>query len=155
MMNLSVCQLNSVTKTLIGKTTADLINERIILEANDSCWRRQIRLRILRGVGYEDRCRFLSGFQKPRAIHPMLSENNSHGGFALPNVHFASTLITGINCPSEGDGQLAYGWNDAAANNCRKWTRSNIHLYLYDSHNAVYTWVTGEEQGAKKRANNL
>jgi quercetin dioxygenase-like cupin family protein len=43
LMNLSVYQLNAITKASVGKTTADLINEQIIWKPSGSCW--QLRTR--------------------------------------------------------------------------------------------------------------
>jgi len=71
MMHLSAYQLNAITKTALGKTSSELINEWIILESkrNLLATTNQIN-QIAFQLGYEDVSYFIRFFKKHTGYSP-------------------------------------------------------------------------------------
>jgi len=71
LLNLSVYQLNSITKASVGKTTADLINEQIILEAKRFLLATANQIKdIAWHLGYEDPSYFIRFFKNHTGYSP-------------------------------------------------------------------------------------
>ena len=71
MMNLSPYQLNEITKTSIGKTASELINEHIILEAKRYLLATTNQIKdIADQLGYEDPSYFIRFFRKHTGYSP-------------------------------------------------------------------------------------
>jgi len=71
LLNLSVYQLNTITKASVGKTTADLINEQIILEAKRYLLASHNQIKdIAWHLGYEDVSYFIRFFKKHTGQSP-------------------------------------------------------------------------------------
>jgi AraC family transcriptional activator of pobA len=71
MLNLSVYQLNAITKASVGKTTADLINEQIILEAKRYLLATPNQIKdIAWHLGYEDPSYFIRFFKNHTGHSP-------------------------------------------------------------------------------------
>jgi AraC family transcriptional regulator, transcriptional activator of pobA len=69
--NLSVYQLNAITKTSVGKTMADLINEQIILEAKRNLLATPNQIKdIAWHLGYEDTSYFIRFFKNHTGQSP-------------------------------------------------------------------------------------
>lgn len=65
MMNLSLYQLNEITKSSVGKTASELINEHIILEAKRYLLATPNQVKDIAGhLGYEDTSYFIRFFRK-------------------------------------------------------------------------------------------
>ena len=77
MLNLSVYQLNTITKTALGKTCSEVINEHIILEAKRCllATSNQINQTAYR-MGYEDVSYFIRFFKKQTGYSPEAFRNN-------------------------------------------------------------------------------
>lgn len=71
MSNLSVYQLNAITKASVGKTTADLINEKIVLEAKRFLLATSNQVKdIAWHLGYEDPSYFIRFFKNHTGFSP-------------------------------------------------------------------------------------
>jgi AraC family transcriptional activator of pobA len=71
LLNLSVYQLNAITKASVGKTTADLINEQIILETKRYLLATPNQIKdIAWYLGYEDTSYFIRFFKKHTGHSP-------------------------------------------------------------------------------------
>jgi len=71
LMNLSVYQLNEITKTSIGKTPSELINEHITLEAKRQLLATSSQIKdIADQLGYEDPSYFIRFFKKQTGLSP-------------------------------------------------------------------------------------
>ncbi|MBK7873142.1 MAG: helix-turn-helix domain-containing protein [Saprospiraceae bacterium] len=71
LLNLSVYQLNAITKASVGKTTTDLINEQIILEAKRYLLATPNQIKdIAWHLGYEDTSYFIRFFKKQTGHSP-------------------------------------------------------------------------------------
>jgi AraC family transcriptional activator of pobA len=71
LLNLSVYQLNAITKASVGKTTADLINEQIILEAKRYLLATPNQIKdIAWQLGYEDPSYFIRFFKNHTGHSP-------------------------------------------------------------------------------------
>jgi AraC-like DNA-binding protein len=78
MMNLSVYQLNAITKETLGKTCSELINEHIILEAKRYLLATADQInQIADLLGYEDVSYFIRFFKKHTGHSPETFRNNS------------------------------------------------------------------------------
>jgi AraC family transcriptional activator of pobA len=76
-MNLSSYQLNAVTKTALGKTCSDIINEYIILEARRYLLASSNQVsQIAYYLGYEDTSYFIRFFKKHTGYSPDAFRNN-------------------------------------------------------------------------------
>jgi AraC-like DNA-binding protein len=70
-MNLSAYQLNEITKSSIGKTASELINEHIILEAKRYLLATAEQVKeIADHLGYEDPSYFIRFFKKQTGFSP-------------------------------------------------------------------------------------
>ena len=77
LLNLSVYQLNTITKASVGKTTADLINEQIILEAKRYLLATPNQVKdIAWHLGYEDTSYFIRFFKKHTGLSPDVFRRN-------------------------------------------------------------------------------
>ncbi len=77
MMNLSTYQLNEITKTSIGKTPSELINEQIILEAKRYLLATPNQIKdIADHLGYEDVSYFIRFFKKHTLHSPEAFRHN-------------------------------------------------------------------------------
>lgn len=71
LLNLSPYQLNSITKSSVGKTVSDLINEQIILEAKRFLLATHLQVKdIADYLGYEDISYFIRFFKKHTSQSP-------------------------------------------------------------------------------------
>lgn len=71
LLNLSPYQLNSVTRSSVGKTVSDLINEQIILEAKRFLLATPLQVKdIADNLGYEDISYFIRFFKKHTSHSP-------------------------------------------------------------------------------------
>ncbi len=76
-MNLSLYQLNEITKTLLGKITSELINERIMLEAKRHLLATPDQIKdIADHLGYEDVSYFIRFFKKHAGYTPEVFRQN-------------------------------------------------------------------------------
>jgi AraC family transcriptional activator of pobA len=77
MLNLSAYQLNAIAKTALGKTSSELINEQIILEAKRCllATSNQVNQTAYR-LGYEDVSYFIRFFKKHTGYSPEAFRNN-------------------------------------------------------------------------------
>lgn len=70
-MNLSAYQLNEITKAAVGKTSSELINEHIILEAKRYLLATSNQVKEIAGLlGYEDVSYFIRFFKKQTGLTP-------------------------------------------------------------------------------------
>ncbi|GAB4024857.1 AraC family transcriptional regulator [Spirosoma gilvum] len=77
LLNLSVYQLNAITKASVGKTTADLINEQIILEAKRYLLATSNQIKdIAWHLGYEDTSYFIRFFRNHTGLTPEAFRKN-------------------------------------------------------------------------------
>ncbi|MBX2878202.1 MAG: AraC family transcriptional regulator [Saprospiraceae bacterium] len=78
MMNLSVYQLNTITKSTLGKTPSTLINDHILLEAKRYLLATPNRVnQIAQYLGYEDVSYFIRFFKKQTGFTPVAYRQNS------------------------------------------------------------------------------
>jgi AraC family transcriptional activator of pobA len=71
MLNLSAFQLNAITKTMLGKTCSELINEHIILESKRNLLATSDQVnQIAYALGYEDASYFIRFFKKHTGFTP-------------------------------------------------------------------------------------
>lgn len=78
MMNLSAYQLNEITKSSIGKTASELINDHIILEAKKYLLATSNQVKdIADHLGYEDTSYFIRFFKKHTGHSPEAFRHNS------------------------------------------------------------------------------
>ena len=78
MLNLSTYQLNAITKTTLGKTCSDLINEYIILESKRYLLATSNQVnQIAYHLGYEDVSYFIRFFKKHTGYSPETFRHNS------------------------------------------------------------------------------
>ena len=77
MLNLSVYQLNSIAKAALGKTSSELIDEQIVLEAKRCllATSNQVNQTAYR-LGYEDVSYFIRFFKKQTGYSPEAFRNN-------------------------------------------------------------------------------
>jgi len=76
-MNLSPYQLNEITKSSIGKTASELINEHIILEAKRYLLATPNQIKdIADHLGYEDTSYFIRFFKKHTGHSPEAFRHN-------------------------------------------------------------------------------
>lgn len=77
LLQLSVYQLNAIVKASVGKTTADLINGQIILEAKRYLLATPNQIKdIAWHLGYEDTSYFIRFFKKHTGISPDVFRRN-------------------------------------------------------------------------------
>lgn len=77
MMNLSAYQLNEITKSSIGKTASELINEHIVLEAKKYLLATSNQIKdIADHLGYEDTSYFIRFFRKHTGYSPEAFRHN-------------------------------------------------------------------------------
>jgi len=77
LLNLSVYQLNSITKASVGKTTAELINQQIILEAKRYLLATPNQIKdIAWHLGYEDTSYFIRFFKNHTGYSPEVFRKN-------------------------------------------------------------------------------
>ncbi|WP_196912036.1 MULTISPECIES: helix-turn-helix domain-containing protein [unclassified Aquimarina] len=77
MMNLSLYQLNAITKSTIGKTCSELINEHIILEAKRYLLATSNQVSsIAYDLGYDDASYFIRFFKKHMGCSPKVFRHN-------------------------------------------------------------------------------
>jgi AraC-like DNA-binding protein len=70
-MNLSLHQLNSITRAAVGKTTSDLIREYLVLEARRYLLGTADQVKeIAYGLGFEDASYFIRFFRKQTGYSP-------------------------------------------------------------------------------------
>jgi YesN/AraC family two-component response regulator len=78
MMKLSPYQLNAITKATIGKTTSDLINEHLVLEAKKHLLATTNQVKdIAFQLGFEDVSYFIRFFKKHTGYSPEVFRHNS------------------------------------------------------------------------------
>jgi AraC family transcriptional regulator, transcriptional activator of pobA len=78
MMKLSPYQLNAITKATIGKTTSELINEHIVLEAKKHLLATTNQIKdIAYDLGFEDVSYFIRFFKKHTGYSPEVFRHNS------------------------------------------------------------------------------
>lgn len=71
LLNLSPYQLNAITKTAVGKTVSELINEQIILEAKRHLLATSSQIKeIADQLGYEDHSYFIRFFKQQTGLSP-------------------------------------------------------------------------------------
>jgi len=71
LLNLSPYQLNAITKTMVGKTVSDLINDQILLEAKRYLLATSSQVKdIAYHLGYEDVSYFIRFFKKHTELSP-------------------------------------------------------------------------------------
>jgi AraC-like DNA-binding protein len=76
-MNLSSYQLNEITKSSVGKTASEIINERIVLEAKRYLLATSNQVKeIADHLGYEDISYFIRFFRKHAGFSPEVFRNN-------------------------------------------------------------------------------
>jgi AraC-like DNA-binding protein len=77
MLNLTPYQLNTITKTALGKTSSELINEQIILESKRYLLSTSNQIKeIAYHLGYEDTSYFIRFFKKHTGLSPEAFRNN-------------------------------------------------------------------------------
>lgn len=77
LMNLSQYQLNEITKSSIGKTASEMINEHIVLEAKRYLLATPIQVKDIAGqLGYEDPSYFIRFFKKHVGHSPEVFRQN-------------------------------------------------------------------------------
>ncbi|HEY8896460.1 MAG TPA: helix-turn-helix domain-containing protein [Niastella sp.] len=77
LLNLSLYQLNAITKSAVGKTVSDLINEQIILEAKRHLLATPDQIKdIADHLGYEDTSYFIRFFKKQTGSSPEAFRKN-------------------------------------------------------------------------------
>jgi AraC-like DNA-binding protein len=77
-MHLTPYQLNAITKSTLGKTCSELINERIILEARRQLLATSVQVNMVADhLGYEDVSYFIRFFKKHTGLTPEAFRNNS------------------------------------------------------------------------------
>lgn len=78
MLNLSAYQLSAITKSVLGKTPSDLINEHIVLEAKRYLLAASDQVnQIAWHLGYEDTSYFIRFFKKHTGLSPDAFRTNS------------------------------------------------------------------------------
>src|SRR5690606_12498065 len=78
LLNLSVYQLNAITKTLLNKTSSELINENVILESKRQLLATSNQVsQIAYHLGYEDPSYFIRFFKKHTGATPEAFRQNS------------------------------------------------------------------------------
>ncbi|HNL66002.1 MAG TPA: helix-turn-helix transcriptional regulator [Ferruginibacter sp.] len=78
LLNLSIYQLNSITKTSVGKTVSELINEQIVLEAKRYLLASSSQVKeIADQLGYEDPSYFVRFFKKQTGYSPEAFRKNA------------------------------------------------------------------------------
>ncbi|MEO6963335.1 MAG: helix-turn-helix transcriptional regulator [Puia sp.] len=79
LMNLSIYQLNAITKETVGKSASELINEQIVLEAKRYLLATQNQVKdIADHLGYEDISYFIRFFKKHTGYSPEAFRKNFH-----------------------------------------------------------------------------
>lgn len=79
LLNLSIYQLNAITKTIVGKAASDIINEYIILEAKRYLLATPNQVKdIADYLGYEDISYFIRFFKKHTGYSPEAFRKNFH-----------------------------------------------------------------------------
>ena len=77
LLNLSLYQLNAITKSAVGKTVSDLINEQIILEAKRNLLATPAQIKdIADHLGYDDPSYFIRFFKKQTGYSPEAFRKN-------------------------------------------------------------------------------
>lgn len=77
LLNLSAYQLNAITKTTVGKTVSELINEQIVLEAKRYLLATSSQVKeIADQLGYEDPSYFVRFFKKQTGFSPEAFRKN-------------------------------------------------------------------------------
>jgi len=77
LLNLSAFQLNAITKTSVGKTVSDLINDQIILEAKRYLLATSNQIKDIADLlGYEDVSYFIRFFKKQTGLSPEAFRKN-------------------------------------------------------------------------------
>jgi AraC family transcriptional regulator, transcriptional activator of pobA len=77
LLNLSLYQLNAITKSAVGKTVSELINEQIILEAKRNLLATPAQIKdIADHLGYEDTSYFIRFFKKKTGHSPEAFRKN-------------------------------------------------------------------------------
>lgn len=77
-MNLSVYQLNAITKATLGKTSSSIINDYVVLEAKRHLLATSLRVnQIAYQLGYEDVSYFIRFFRKHMGCSPQAFRENS------------------------------------------------------------------------------
>ena len=77
MLNLTPYQLNTITKTALGKTSSELINEQIILESKRYLLSTSNQVKeIAYHLGYEDASYFIRFFKKHAGLSPEAFRHN-------------------------------------------------------------------------------
>ncbi|HLG40302.1 MAG TPA: helix-turn-helix domain-containing protein, partial [Chitinophagaceae bacterium] len=77
LLNLSSYQLNAITKSSVGKTVSDLINEQIILEAKRYLLATPTQIKdVADHLGYEDVSYFIRFFKKHTGHSPAAFRSN-------------------------------------------------------------------------------
>jgi AraC-like DNA-binding protein len=77
LLNLSTYQLNNTTKTLLGKSASELINDRVILEAKRYLLATSNQIIQIAGhLGYEDASYFVRFFKKHTGLSPEAFRKN-------------------------------------------------------------------------------
>lgn len=77
MLNLTPYQLNTITKTALGKTSSELINEQIILESKRYLLSTSNQIKeIAYHLGYEDTSYFIRFFKKHTGLSPEAFRSN-------------------------------------------------------------------------------
>lgn len=78
LMNLSAYQLNEITKSSVGKTASELINDQILLEAKRHLMATTNQVKEIAGqLGYEDPSYFIRFFKKHTGLSPEAFRNSS------------------------------------------------------------------------------
>lgn len=77
MLNLTPYQLNTITKTSLGKTSSELINEQIVLESKRYLLSTSNQIKeIAYHLGYEDTSYFIRFFKKHTGLSPEAFRSN-------------------------------------------------------------------------------
>jgi AraC-like DNA-binding protein len=77
-MNLSPYQLNEITKSSIGRTASELINDHIILQAKRNLLATPNQIKDIADIlGYEDVSYFIRFFKKHTGLSPESFRRNS------------------------------------------------------------------------------
>lgn len=77
-MNLSVYQLNAITKATLGKTSSSIINDYVVLEAKRHLLATSLQVnQVAYQLGYEDVSYFIRFFKKHMGCSPQAFRENS------------------------------------------------------------------------------